>query len=172
MKRLALICGVLLAGALRLTAQDAAAVTEILNKDTATLTDFSYLVASQLGMECTPFEAYVYCDRFGQFPFGKDAETPVTVKMISHFLMANYGLSGGIMWTATRSGRYAWKEMRSNGFWKAGTDPNMTLSGRDLVRTMSRFAARWPDALLRDPPVGEASADYRAAILSPKGDSL
>lgn len=172
MKKLALLCLALLTAAIPLAAQDAALLSGILEKDSATVTDFSYLIASQLGMECTPFEAYVYCDRFGTFPFAKDAEQPVTVRLVSHFLMKNYGIKGGILWSATGNARYAWKELKAQGFWKAGTDPDRVLSGRDLVRAISKFVAKWPDAVLRDPPVDEANREYREAILSAREDQL
>lgn len=162
----------LLLSALPLAAQDAALLSKILEKDVATVTDFSYLIASQLGMECTPFEAYAYCDRFGTFSFKADAEQAVTVRLVSHFLMSNYGLKGGVLWNATGSARYAWKEMKAQGFWKSGTDPDMILSGRDLVRAISKFVAKWPDSTLRDPPVDEAPRVYREAILSAKGEQL
>ncbi len=168
MKKRTALCLALLAAILPLAAQDAALLSGILEKQSATVTDFSYLVASQLGMECTPFEAYTYCDRFGTFPFAKNAEQPVTVRMVSHFLMKNYGLKGGILWNATGSARYAWKELKAQGFWKAGTDPDHVLSGRDLVRAVSKFVAKWPEATLRDPPVPEAKAEYRDAIFSAK----
>jgi len=166
MKKLALICAVLAIATLPLAAQDAEILSGILEKQTASVTDFAYLVASQLGMECTPFEAYTYCDRFGTFPFKADAEQPVTVLLVSHFLMANYGLKGGIMWGATGSARYAWKELKAQGFWKAGIDPSMVLTGRDLLRAMNRFVSKWPDAALLDPLGEEAPKLYREAILS------
>lgn len=170
MKKFAVMCLSLLTAALPLAAQDAAALSEILEKREATVTDLSYLAASQLGMECTPFEAYAYCDRFGTFPLDSTAELPVTVRLVSYFLMKNYGLKGGLMWTATGNPRYAWKELKAQGFWKPGTDPDNILSGRDLVRAISKFSDLWPDAMLLNPPVGEASNEYREAILAAKED--
>lgn len=153
-------------------AQDAGQLTDILGRKTATLMDFSYLVVSELGMNCSPFEAYAYCDRFGSFPITALAKEPVTVKDVSFFLMSNYGQKGGIMWKATRSPRYAWKELKASGFWKTGTDPDSTLSGRDLVRCVSKFFSTWPDAKLADPQSREASEKYREALLANKENAL
>jgi hypothetical protein len=153
-------------------AQDAGTLTDILGKKTATLMDFSYLVVSELGMSCSPFEAYTYCDRFGTFPITALAKEPVTMKDISFFLMSNYDQKGGVMWKAARSPRYAWKEMKASGFWKKGSDPDSTLSGRDLVRYVSKFFSTRPDAKLANPPTGEASEKYRDALLANKENAL
>lgn len=148
--------------------QNAQAVTEILEKGTANYMDFSYLVASELGMDVSPFEAYTYCDRFGIFPYGHRVTDPVSVKTMSHFFMTAYAMKGGILWTATHNARYAWKELRANGFWSQGTDPSMHLSGRDMVRAVSRFFARWPESRLIDPPAVEAPARFRSNLLADK----
>lgn len=148
--------------------QDADAITEILAKKDATLIDLSYLIASELGMEVTPFEAYTYCDRFGSFGFKEPAGTPLTAKAVSQFFMMNYGLSGGIMWSTFKSPRYAWKELKNAGFWRKGMDPGTVLSGRDIVVAMSKFLSMYPTARLRNPPSSEASDRYRDALLSAK----
>jgi hypothetical protein len=123
-------------------------------------------------MECSPFEAYSYCDRFGNFKFEKSPNTPVTVKDISFFLMSNFGIKGGMMWSAFHSPRYAWKELRANGFWKTGTDPDSTLSGRDLVKAISKFVQVYPDAMLKNPPAKEASDKYLKALLADEENQL
>ena len=146
--------------------QEARVITDILSRERATNTDFSYLIASQTGMECTPFEAWAWCDRFGSFPLDSNASTPITVKTVSHFLMNNYGIKGGLLWSAFHSPRYAWKELKASGFWKSGTDPDTVLSGRDLVRCVSKFFQEHPDALPRNPPTQEASEHYMKALLS------
>ena len=148
--------------------QDADAMTELLSKKSATLIDLSYLVASELGMEVTPFEAYTYCDRFGSFGFTEPAGTPLTAKAVSNFLMMNYGLSGGILWSTFKSPRYAWKELKNAGFWKKGMDPDTVLSGRDIVVAMSKFFSMYPKARMINPPSSEASDRYRKALLSAK----
>ena len=154
-------------------AQDAGMLTDILGRKTATLMDFSYLVVSELGMSCSPFEGLppiaIASDRSRS---RRLRIKPVTAKDVSFFLMYNYGQKGGIMWKATRSPRYAWKEMKASGFWKTGTDPDSTLSGRDLVRYVSKFFSTKPDAKLANPPTGEASEKYRDALLANKENAL
>ncbi len=146
--------------------QDVGVLSDILKKTTVSFIDFSWLVASQTGMECTPFEAWTRCDRFGTFPFKSPAGQPITVKDVSHFFMLNYGLKGGILWTNFRNGRYAWKELESTGFWDPKTDPDDTLSGRDLVRAVSRFFTLHPDAQLGNPPATEAALGRKNALLA------
>jgi hypothetical protein len=146
-------------------AQDANRITGILAKKAATISDFSYLVASELGMEASPFEAYAYCDRFNTFRFTDTANTPVTVRMASRFFMENYGINGGLMWSISHAERYAWKELKAKGFWKKGLDPDNVLSGRDLVVSINKFFSMYPDARLRNPPSIEASDELRAALL-------
>jgi len=170
MKKVVLSCFLILL-LVPLFAQDADIVTRILAKKTVTCIDFSYLVASELGMECTPFEAYTYCDRFGCFPFKASADKPVTVRMVSLFLMKNYGLNGGVLWSATHNSRYAWKELKASGFWKTGIDPNQKLSGRDMVRAISKFFMTYPDARLRNPPTPEAPTELRNALLADKEET-
>jgi len=153
-------------------AQDAAVISDILAKPAANCMDFSYLIASALGMECTPFEAFNYCDRFNNFSFAEGPNAPVTVKDVSYFLMSNYGIKGGMMWSSFHNSRYAWKEMKATGFWKSGTDPDTKLSGRDLVRAISKFVLVYPDATLKDPPAKEASDKYLKALLADEENQL
>jgi hypothetical protein len=80
--------------------------------------------------------------------------------------MKNYGIPGGIMWSVFRNQRYAWKELKSTGFWPEGTDPDNTLSGRDLVRAFDRFSATWPEAQLRNPPTPDASPESMKVLLA------
>jgi len=145
--------------------QDAKVISDILARERATEMDLSYLVAAQAGMDCSPFEAWSFCDRYGSFDRAGTAATPLTVETASHFLMNNYGLKGGLMWSAFHNPRYAWKELKTSGLWKTGTDPDMTLSGRDLVRAVSRFFLMYPEAKLRVQPLIEASPQYLKALL-------
>lgn len=152
--------------------QDADLISGMLKTEKATYMDFAYLVATEIGMECTPFEAYAYCDRFGSFRFDADASTPITVETASHFLMNNYGIKGGLMWAALHSPRYAWKELKATGFWKTGIDPDSVLSGRDLIRAFSKFFLTYPDAQLRNPPDQEASNQYLKALLAEEENQI
>jgi len=171
MKKL-MLCGLLALLIAPAFAQDASAISDILAKPTATCMDFSYLIASELGMECSPFEAYSYCDRFGNFAFTESPNAPVTVKDISYFLMSNFGIKGGMMWSTFHNSRYAWKELKESGFWKTGTDPDSTLSGRDLVRAISKFVQVYPEAMLKNPPAKEASDKYLKALLADEENQL
>lgn len=166
MKKTVLACVIALIVLAPVFSQDADQVSRILAKESATCIDFAYLAASQTGMECTPFEAWTFCDRFGTFAFDERANRPASAKGISHFLMLNYGIDGGILWSTFRNARYAWKELKATGFWEAGTDPDENLSGRELVRTMNRFFTLYPDARLRNPPTGEAEAGRKNALLA------
>jgi len=171
MKKL-LLCGLLALLIAPAFAQDAAVVTEILAKPTANCMDFSYLIASELGMEVSPFEAFSYCDRFGNFSFTEGPNAPVTVKDVSFFLMSNFGLKGGMMWSTFKNSRYAWKEFKTTGFWTSGTDPDTKLSGRDLVRAISKFVLLYPEATLKNPPAKEASDKYLKALLADEENQL
>ncbi len=148
--------------------QDATVLTAILQKEKANYIDFSYMIASELGRDGTPFEAYTYCDRYGNYKFTDVADKPISVKTVSYFLMSNYNIKGGIMWSAFKNPRYAYKELKKTGFWPQGTDPDMTLSGRDLLRAISRFFAAYPNSKLNNPPTQEATAVQRKALLADK----
>jgi hypothetical protein len=148
--------------------QDASILTHILGKKTSNYVDFSYLIASELGMEVSPFEAYTYCDRFGSYAYKDNADKAITVKTVSYFLVRNYGLKGGIMWSAFRNPRYAFKELKSSGFWPSGTDPDNKLSGRDLVLAISRFYSTYPEAKLENPPAIAETPEQRNALLVEK----
>lgn len=150
--------------------QSATAISEILLKERASYMDMSYLVTAELGMNSTPFEAYTWCERFGSFPVNVTPDSPITVKMLSFFLMENYEINGGLMWSITHSPRYAWKELKSTGFWRIGFDPDRELSGRELVNAVSRFFESNPDAKLREPPAAEASHNFRELLLKDKED--
>lgn len=129
-----------------LFSQDAKIITEILEKKEATYMDFSYLIASEMELGISPFEAYTWCDRSEVFGFTKKPSEPLTAKTFSYFVMKNYGLKGGIMWTIFKTPRYAWKELKNNGFWKPGVASSKILSGRDLVVYTSKFFTEYPEA--------------------------
>ncbi len=151
-------------------AQSAQAVSDILAKDAATYQDFSYLIASETGTDRTPADAFAWCGRFGTFPAGVSADTPITVRSVSHFFMSHYGLDGGLMWRLTKSPRYAWRELKQEGFWPAGTDPDETLSGSELVRAIGRFFETWPEAKIGEPaPSGSADGRQAAHLANPEG---
>ncbi len=154
--------------ALPACAQSATEISRILEKNATNAIDFSYLVASSAGLDCTPFEAYAWCDRFNTFPLTATMNSPATPKAVSHFLMANYQLTGGIMWSLTGNARYAYKELKSRGFWKQGTDPDTVLSGRDLVRAVRQFYLDYPDALPRRPEAPAPERRWIDALLSTK----
>lgn len=163
MKKLLIICAALLL-AVPAFSQEARYLTEIIAKDQATRADFSYLVASELGMDCTPFEAYSWCDRFGSFELGTAPNEPITIRTVSHFFMNNYGIKGGLIWSAFHTPRYAWKELKATGFWKPNADPDTVLSGRELIKAVGDFFAKYPDAKIRNPPMQEASEQHRKAL--------
>lgn len=163
MKKLLILCVAALL-AFPAFAQEARYVTEIIARDQATHMDFSYLVASELGMDSSPFEAYAWCDRYGSYSMETTPDAPITVRTVSHFLMRNYGVKGGLIWSAFKTPRYAWKELKANGFWKSGSDPDTVLSGRDLIKAMNKFFDMYPDAKLRNPPSEEAPEQYKKAL--------
>lgn len=153
-------------------AQDAEQISKILEKDHVNYMDFSYLIATELGMNVSPFEAWAYCDRFESFPFTAKPTDQIPAKMVSFFLMKNYSLPGGIMWSLTQSPRYAWKELRNNSFWSVSVDPSSTISGRNMIQAISKFFLLWPTATLMDPPRTEVKSEYINALLSEKEDTL
>lgn len=171
MKKILLICAAVLLS-FPAIAQDAQYITEIIARDQATYMDFSYLVASELGMEGEPFEAYSWCDRFGSFDLKKAPNTPITIKTASHFLMNNYGIKGGLIWSAFHTPRYAWKELKAKDFWKSGSDPDTVLSGRDLIKVINKFFDKYPDARLRNPPMEEATDQHKAALVNVQENQL
>ena len=148
--------------------QSASTITEILEKETASYLDFSYLIVAEAGMDSTPFEAFTWCERFGTFPLGDMPDSPITAKTVSYFLMKNYELGGGLMWSATQSPRYAWKELKAAGFWRKSFDPDRRLSGREAVQAVSKFFEENPGVVLREPPAAAASHDNRALLLQDK----
>jgi hypothetical protein len=152
--------------------QQAELISDILAREKATYMDFAYLIASEMGMECTPFEAYTWCDRYGVFGFDDSPLTPIKVSTFSHFMMVSYNLKGGIMWTVFRNPRYAWKELKSSGFWKTGADPAQKMSGRDLVRAIGRFFSMYPEARLKSPERKEMEAGRVEALLGIQEDVL
>ncbi len=138
--------------------QSAAIVSDILNKEQASYGDFSYFIAAQAGKDVTPEEAFNWCKEFESFPEGTSAKDSVSVKAVSFFLMRSYELPGGLMWSATQKPRYAWRELKANGFWTAGTDPDHILGGQELVQTMNRFTEMFPETELRDPRTEDGEA--------------
>lgn len=167
MKKLIIFCIVLFLF-FPVFSQDAAMISLILSKEKTSYMDFSYMIASQMGLQMTAFEAYTYCDRYGNFRFTETTDKPILVKTVSHFLVSNYNLKGGIMWSAFKNPRYAFKELKSTGFWPPGTDPDNTLTGRELIRQMSKFFTVYPDAQLQSPPNLKATEAQKNALLSTK----
>ncbi|HOT61951.1 MAG TPA: hypothetical protein PLU93_03735 [Treponemataceae bacterium] len=148
-----------------LAAQSAATMTELLAKERADYSDFSYLVASSAGIEASPFEAYMYCDQLGSFPENAMPNGPITAGAATFFMMKNYGISGGLMWRLTGAPRYAIREFRALDLIDPEVDPAHVLSGRELIELVSAFAERFPDATLREAEVSDVSAERRKAVL-------
>lgn len=153
-----IVCFLCIAFIMPAFTQSAATVTEILDKPTANYRDFSYLIVAEAGMESSPDEAYSRCEQFDTFPSSDTPDSPITAKTVSYFLMKNYKVPGGLMWTAVQSPRYAWKEMKASGFWLRGFDPDRELSGREVVQAVSKFFEENPKAVLRKMPAAPADS--------------
>lgn len=165
MKKIILIPVLLTMLTTLLVAQDAAVITEILNKPVTDLKDFSYMIASSEGRSGTPFEAYTFCDRYGSFPYRSAADLPLKAKTVSVFLMKHYEIKGGIFWTIFKSPRYAFRELKHTGLWINNRDPDYILSGRDVIRVLGRFYELYPEVVLQDPPGAKETAAYFNALL-------
>lgn len=130
-------------------AQDASILDTILNKDKADYMDFAFFVASEAGIEGTMFELYVWCDQFQAFPFKKSPDSFITPKQFSYFMMKLYSLPGGVMWSTLKNQRYAWKELKATNFWDKKTNPNKSMSGRELTRAISKFYTQYDDIVIK-----------------------
>ena len=157
MKRYALLFLCMLC-LLPMFSQSAAVISDILEKQEATYGDFSYFIAAREGKVAPPAEGFTWGKQFEAFPGEASSEDSVSVKTVSFFLMNSYELPGGLMWSATQKPRYAWRELKANGFWKTGTDPDHILGGQELVQAMNRFAEMFPEAEIRDPRIEDGEA--------------
>lgn len=117
-------------------AQSAAKLSEYLDTEKLTNAQAAYLAACYKGYieedgdDQTAFDAL---SKDGLFSRTDSPESFITLESASLLYLKSTGAKGGLLYTITKSKRYAFKELKIKGILPESADPSMAVSGRDAI---------------------------------------
>lgn len=143
MKKVFMLISALLLSAAAFS-QSAEKITDIIDTDTVTYGQISYIVSTYCGY-ITDDKSYedalkVMVEK-KQFPSSVKASDPIAIKNISYVYALATNLKGGLWYSAKPSARYAMKEYKSLGIIPETTDPSKKISGRNALDLFSNCAS-------------------------------
>ncbi len=124
-----------------LSAQNADSVTAILEAPKANYSQIAYFAATYLEFLpdiATEQEAVNAISLRGISSIPDNPYKPVTYKKFAQICMNTWIKKGGMMYSITKSPRYAFREMQSLGLIDYKKYPNQTLSGKEALNIMSK----------------------------------
>lgn len=113
-------------------AQSADSLSAILEAEELTVEQAAYIPCTWLNPETENLsfqDAYSFLCEKGWIDSSLAASAPISLKEFSGICMKAWNLSGGLMYTITKSDWYAFKELKAKGFLQATDDPSMKISG-------------------------------------------
>lgn len=130
-------------------AQSAEKITDILDTDTATFGQISYIAATYCGYitdDQSYEDAFNALAERGQVSASVKASDPASLKNVSYIFALATNLKGGVWYSIKPSGRYAMKELKALGLIPETTDPSRKISGRNALDLFSNCVALNPKA--------------------------
>jgi hypothetical protein len=85
-----------------------------------------------------PNEAFRYAAKRNWLPKKAAANDAARLDGISLLLMRSFGIKGGIMYSLTKSPRYAYRELTYKNIIQGRADPAMNVSGGQLLFIINR----------------------------------
>jgi len=86
-----------------------------------------------------PADAYNYAKELKWLPEKSAPGEPARMNGIALLLMSSFNLKGGIMYSITKSPHHAYRELVYMGIIQGDTDPEMPVSGQQLLLMISRL---------------------------------
>jgi hypothetical protein len=96
------------------------------------------LEASDTMVTNDPNEAFRYAAERNWLPKKAGANDAARLDGVSLLLMRSFGINGGIMYSLTKSPRYAYRELTYNNIIQGRADPAMNVSGDQLLFITNR----------------------------------
>ena len=100
---------------------------------------FVLAAANPDGFSGSPAEAFRYAMERKWLPANAVAEDSARLDAVSLLVMQSHNMKGGLMYTLTKSGRYAYRELVYLNIIQGRTDPQMTVSGDLLLFILTRI---------------------------------
>jgi len=80
-------------------------------------------------------------------PAGTDPDDFAKLNILSLVIMQSFDMKGGIMYTLRKNARYAYRELLFRNIIRGRTDPDMLVSGEQLLYYINNVLARQEDVL-------------------------
>ncbi len=121
------------------SAQSADKVTEMIDAKTVSLNDVAYFAASYFGTideNMSGSEALVILEKKVQYPKISNVEK-LQYDEFAYFCTQTWNIKGGIMLMATKSPRYALRELQAMGFISKSISPKDAINGIQALTIMT-----------------------------------
>jgi len=122
--------------------QSANDIDELLETETISYQQAAWFVlaaANPDGFSGSPDEAFRYAIDNKWLPANASSEDRARLDGVSLLVMQSHNMKGGLMYTLTKSGRYAYRELVYLNVIQGRTDPQMTVSGDLLLFILTRI---------------------------------
>jgi len=125
----------------RLFAQTAAKLEAMLNEPALTWSAAAAFVleASGAAGSLEQEEAFRFAAEREWLPKNTVPKDAARLNGVALLLMRSFGLKGGLLYTLTKSPHHAYHELVYKGLIRGDTDPDMPVSGHDLLLIVSRL---------------------------------
>ena len=121
--------------------QSAADMDELLETETINYQQAAWFVlqsANPDGFSGSPAEAFRYAIEHKWLPVNAAPEGRARLDGVSLLVMQSHSMKGGIVYTLTKSGRYAYRELAYRNIIQGRADPQMAVSGDLLLFMLTR----------------------------------
>jgi hypothetical protein len=124
-----------------LSAQTAAGLEALLNEQALTwsATAAFVLEASGSADSINSEDAFLFAAEREWLPKNAAADDAATLNGVALLLMRSFDLKGGIFYSLFKSPHHAYRELVYKGLIRGDADPEMTVSGRQLLLIVSRI---------------------------------
>ncbi len=133
-KNIVAVFGLFLLLAVKINAQSADAVSEMIATPAVRFSQAAYFMATAIEPSIeTEAEALAFCVENELCTRSAHPDAPMTVSEFAGMCMRTYGLKGGIMYAITKANHYAFRELQAKGFISKTADPRSTISGSNAL---------------------------------------
>lgn len=139
-RKILIICGLLFIGCFCF-GQSADFVSKMIESPCVTYEDAAYFCAINLGLiqeTDSANEALVALDREKVFSMPENPTANITYDAFANMCLKTWKIKGGLLYTITKSNRYAFKEMQYLGFIPNSEDPKSEVSGIQMLNMFTR----------------------------------
>ena len=130
--------------------QSADDMDELLATETISYEQAAWFVlaaANPDGFSGSPAEAFRYAIERKWLPANASSQDTARLDGVSLLIMQSHNMSGGFMYTLTKSGRYAYRELVYLNIIQGRTDPQMAVSGDLLLFVLTSLISFQEDEL-------------------------